>query len=96
MLKTGHSFLGRLTPTIAMAGIDTVHYQEDCSECEKLRDDVVLTLHNIVESSEVLLSGLISGHPVNLPLLNKDLENAVEAKNRAFDALVRHRQKHGC
>ena len=55
MLKTGHSFLGRLTPTIAMAGIDTVHYEEDCSECEKLRDDVVLTLHNIVESSEVLL-----------------------------------------
>jgi hypothetical protein len=68
----------------------------DCAEREKLKTEACHAINDIVEFSGRLLIALNSQDPTSFTPLDKDLENAVGAKERAFGALAQHRKDHGC
>jgi hypothetical protein len=53
-------------------------------------------LHEIIEFSNKLLVAIQAEGTDTLVPLDKDLENAVGAKERAFGALAQHCKEHGC
>jgi len=69
----------------------------DCPERDKLKADASHALQDIVEFAKRLLAAVNSADdPASLTPLDKDLENAVGEKERAFGALAQHRKEHGC
>jgi uncharacterized ferritin-like protein (DUF455 family) len=68
----------------------------NCSEQDRLRTDAARALDAIIELSDKLLDALDSVQTESLTILKNDLESAMAAKNRAFAALVQHREEHGC
>ena len=68
---------------------------EHCGEREALKADALKALREIIEFSDKLLKALQADEPVP-HALDKDLENAVGSKERAFGALSQHRKDHGC
>ena len=70
---------------------------EPCAEREKLKDEATHALKDIIEFTDKLLKCLSTDHTAaSLTPLDKDLENAVGAKERAFGALAQHCKEHGC
>ena len=67
----------------------------DCDERDALKANALMALREIIEFSNKLLNAIQADesdpHPVD-----KDLENAVGSKERAFGALAQHRKEHGC
>jgi len=69
----------------------------DCPERDKLKADASRALQDIVGFAKRLLPAINSeDDPASLTPLDKDLENAVGEKERAFGALAQHRKEHGC
>lgn len=70
----------------------------ECTERDKLREAAQRSLTDIVVFAEKLKAALREGVLEDLSVikLDKDLENAVGAKERAFGALTQHRKDHGC
>ena len=68
----------------------------ECAERAKLKTEAACALRDIVEFSDKLLKALDSDQLTSLSPLDKDLENAVGAKERAFGALLQHSKEHGC
>ena len=66
-----------------------------CDEREALKANALRALSEIIEFSEKLLNAIQADGP-DPHMLDKDLENAVGAKERAFGALAQHRKEHGC
>jgi hypothetical protein len=66
-----------------------------CAERDALKANAVRALHDIIEFSDKLLAAIQSDE-LDPQALDKDLENAVGAKERAFGALSQHRKEHGC
>ena len=69
---------------------------EQCPEKDKLKAEAARRLKDIIEFTDRLLKALSSDKPVSVVPLDKDLENAVGAKERAFGALAQHQKEHGC
>ena len=68
----------------------------DCAERDKLKAEAAQALKDIIEFTDRLLKAMNSVTPTSLTPLDKDLENAVGAKERAFGALAQHQKDHGC
>ena len=68
----------------------------DCPEREKLKADASKALQDIIEFTNRLLKSVNNEQLASFIALDKDLENAVGAKERAFGALAQHRKDHGC
>jgi hypothetical protein len=68
----------------------------DCSTRDQLIVEAARTLDKIIELSDKLLDALQAVPPESLVGLDKDLENAMGAKERALGALAQHRNEHGC
>ena len=68
----------------------------DCPEREKLKADASKALQDIIEFTDRLLKSVNNEQLASFIALDKDLENAVGAKERAFGALAQHRKDHGC
>ena len=68
-----------------------------CAEREKLKAEAARALKDIIEFTNRLLNA-VNGEPSAgvLTPLDKDLENAVGSKERAFGALAQHCKDHGC
>jgi hypothetical protein len=66
-----------------------------CEEHETLKANAVRALQEIIEFSNKLLNA-IKADELDPHALDKDLENAVGSKERAFGALSQHRKEHGC
>jgi hypothetical protein len=70
---------------------------EPCTERDKLKKAAAESLDDIVNFAERLRKAVRSqGHTGALTPLDKDLENAVGSKERAFGALAQHCKEHGC
>jgi len=81
---------------IATSRMDTMLPSVDCSERDRLQSEVVRSLQDVVEFSEILLNAINIEQPISLDPLDRDLQKAIAAKERAFEALSRHREEHGC
>lgn len=68
----------------------------DCLERDKLKAEAARSLKDIIEFTDKLLKAMNANEPASLTPLDKDLENAVGAKERAFGALAQHQKEHGC
>lgn len=68
----------------------------DCPEREKLKADASKALQDIIEFTNRLLKSVNNEQLASFIALDKDLENAVGAKERVFGALAQHRKDHGC
>ena len=68
----------------------------ECSERDKIKAEATRALKDIVEFTDRLLKAMNTEKPASLTPLDKDLENAVGAKERAFGALMQHQKEHGC
>lgn len=78
-------------------GHGTLWPMEHCSERNKLKGEAAETLKDIINFTERLLKAISSDGPCGpLTPLDKDLENAVGSKERAFGALAQHCKEHGC
>lgn len=70
---------------------------EHCAERDKLKAAAAEALKDIVNFTDRLLKAVGSEEPCgSLTPLDKDLENAVGTKERAFGALAQHCKEHGC
>jgi len=72
-----------------------------CCRCnvqrEKLKAEAARALKDIIEFTGRLLSAIDGEQPAGvLTPLDKDLENAIGSKERAFGALAQHCNDHGC
>jgi hypothetical protein len=67
-----------------------------CPERNKLKAEAAQSLREIMKFTDRLLTVLLGDEDVTMSPLDKDLENAVGAKERAFGALTQHRKEHGC
>jgi hypothetical protein len=68
---------------------------DTCEEREALKANAIKALRDIIEFSDKLLLA-IDADEIDPHALDKDLENAVGSKERAFGALSQHRKDHGC
>jgi hypothetical protein len=69
----------------------------ECSERERLSVEVQQTLIDIIVFAERLRDAVVNSlEGPSVIKLDKDLENALGAKERAFGALAQHRKDHGC
>ena len=69
----------------------------DCPERDKLNAEAMRALKDIIEFTDRMMQALRAKEPgASLTSLDKDLENAVGAKERAFGALAQHQKEHGC
>ena len=66
-----------------------------CDEREALKANALRALREIIEFADKLLKAIQADEP-DPHMLDKDLENAVGSKERAFGALAQHRKEHGC
>ena len=68
-----------------------------CAERDKLKAEAAQALKEIIQFTDRLLKA-VNGQeaPGALTPLDKDLENAVGTKERAFGALAQHCKEHGC
>jgi len=70
---------------------------EPCAERDKLKRSAADALKDIISFTDRLLKAVGSEEPCgSLTPLDKDLENAVGSKERAFGALAQHCKEHGC
>jgi hypothetical protein len=70
---------------------------EYCAERNKLKGAAAGALKDIMNFTDRLLKAVSSDGPCgSLTPLDKDLENAVGSKERAFGALAQHCKEHGC
>jgi len=70
---------------------------EPCAERDKLKGAAAEALKDIINFTDRLLKAVDSEGPCgSLTPLDKDLENAVGSKERAFGALAQHCKEHGC
>jgi len=70
---------------------------EPCAERDKLKSTAAESLKDIINFTDRLLKAVGSETACgSLTPLDKDLENAVGAKERAFGALAQHCKEHGC
>lgn len=70
---------------------------EHCAERDKLKGHAAEALKDIINFTERLYKAVsIEGPCGSLTPLDKDLENAVGTKERAFGALAQHCKEHGC
>ena len=70
---------------------------EHCAERDKLKSAAAAALKDIINFTDRLLNAVASDGPCgSLTALDKDLENAVGSKERAFGALAQHCKEHGC
>lgn len=70
---------------------------EHCAERDKLKSTAADALKDILHFTDRLLKAVGSEEPCgSLTPLDKDLENAVGSKERAFGALAQHCKEHGC
>lgn len=70
---------------------------EHCPERDKLKVAAAEALNDIINFTGRLLKAVNGGGPCgSLTPLDKDLENAVGSKERAFGALAQHCKEHGC
>jgi len=70
---------------------------EPCAERDKLKSAAAEALKDIISFTDRLLKAVGSDGPCgSLTPLDKDLENAVGSKERAFGALAQHCKEHGC
>jgi len=68
-----------------------------CPEREKLKAEAARALKDIIEFTDRLLRAVNSEQTAGMiSQLDKDLENAVGSKERAFGALAQHCKDHGC
>jgi len=75
----------------------TMWPMEHCAERDKLKDEAARALRDIINFTDRLLKAVSSLEPCgSLTPLDKDLENAVGSKERAFGALAQHCKEHGC
>ena len=76
---------------------DTLWPMEHCAERDKLKSAAAEALTDIINFTDRLLKAVRSEGPCgSLTPLDKDLENAVGSKERAFGALAQHCKEHGC
>ena len=68
----------------------------DCPERDQLRLEAIRALKDITEFTDRLLKAMNAEKPTDLTAIDKDLENAVGTKERAFGALTQHQKEHGC
>jgi hypothetical protein len=66
-----------------------------CAERDRLKAVAVRALHDIIEFSDKLLRAIDNGESATGPL-DRDLENAMGNKERAFGALNQHLMDHYC
>ena len=70
---------------------------EHCAERDKLNVEAAHALQDIINFTDRLLKAISNEGPCgSLTPLDKDLENAVGTKERAFGALAQHCKEHGC
>jgi hypothetical protein len=70
---------------------------DQCTERDKLKTEAAHALKDIIDFTDRLLKAVSSEQPCgSLTPLDKDLENAVGTKERAFGALAQHCKEHGC
>jgi len=70
---------------------------EPCAERDKLKGAAAAALKDIINFTDRLLKAVSTELPCgSLTPLDKDLENAVGSKERAFGALAQHCKEHGC
>jgi hypothetical protein len=70
---------------------------EPCVERDKLKSAAADALKDILNFTDRLLKAVSGDGPSgSLTPLDKDLENAVGSKERAFGALAQHCKEHGC
>jgi hypothetical protein len=70
---------------------------EPCAERDKLKSAAAEALKDIINFTDRLLKAIGTEGPCgSLTPLDKDLENAVGTKERAFGALAQHCKEHGC
>lgn len=70
---------------------------EHCAERDKLKSAAADALKDIIDFTDRLLKAVGSEEPYgSLTPLDKDLENAVGSKERAFGALAQHCKEHAC
>ena len=75
----------------------TLGPMEQCAERDKLKSAAADALKDIINFTDRLLKAVSSERPCgSLTPLDKDLENAVGSKERAFGALAQHCKEHGC
>jgi hypothetical protein len=68
-----------------------------CSERDKLKAEAAQALNDIIDFTNKLLKAVSSDQSCgSLTPFDKDLENAVGAKERAFGALAQHCKEHEC
>lgn len=78
-------------------GHGTLWRMEPCAERDKLKGAAAEALNDIINFTGRLLKAVSSEGPCgSLTPLDKDLENAVGSKERAFGALAQHCKEHGC
>lgn len=78
-------------------GYGTLSPMEPCAERDKLKSAAAEALKDIIDFTDRLLKAVNSAGPCgSLTPLDKDLENAVGSKERAFGALAQHCKEHGC
>ena len=70
---------------------------EPCAERDKLKAAAVEAMRDVVNFANQLFDA-VSGKESygSVTPLDKDLENAVGTKERAFGALAQHCKEHGC
>ena len=85
----------RNIPFFTQAGACYAIAVDHCEEREALKADAFRALHDIIEFSNKLLNAIKADEP-DPHALDRDLENAVGSKERAFGALSQHRKEHGC
>jgi hypothetical protein len=68
----------------------------DCPERDGLVRDVSLALNNIVTITRQHIQVLYGDDEAALMRLDRELENALDEKERLLGALQEHRKQHGC
>jgi len=70
---------------------------EPCAERDKLKAAAAEAMRDVVNFANRLLNAVCSEESCgSVTPLDKDLENAVGSKERAFGALAQHCKEHGC
>jgi hypothetical protein len=68
----------------------------DCPKRDSLVRDVSLALSNIVNITHQHIQVLCGDDEAALIRLDRELENALDEKERLLSALHKHRKQHGC
>ena len=70
---------------------------EPCAERDKLKAAAAEAMRDVINFANQLLKAVCSEESYgSVTPLDKDLENAVGTKERAFGALAQHCKEHGC